>query len=283
MAQEKQEQPQEQQSKEVIKQHNDIIKAFKKKDEKEVEETIKKNALFGLDLIKKYYLEQRSKMKYNFNSPIDNKVLPNKIVDYIRDKIITGELKGGEKVSEAHLSDKLQISRTPIREAIRLLECEGFVEIIPRKGAVVKKFSSEDILNTFEVKAAIEALAVRESVTKFQERDIKKLEQIIENEELYFEKGDIKKVFKEFDNFTTNLIKNCQNELLLDLNKKMTNHIIRYRFFCLKYPEILSNASEYHKKFVDIIKNREFDKIRNEYEKYYMEIGKKMLQKISVL
>jgi DNA-binding GntR family transcriptional regulator len=222
-------------------------------------------------------------MKYNFNSPIDNKVLPNKIVDYIRDKIITGELKGGEKVSEAHLSDKLQISRTPIREAIRLLECEGFVEIIPRKGAVVKKFSSEDILNTFEVKAAIEALAVRESVTKFQERDIKKLEQIIENEELYFEKGDIKKVFKEFDNFTTNLIKNCQNELLLDLNKKMTNHIIRYRFFCLKYPEILSNASEYHKKFVDIIKNREFDKIRNEYEKYYMEIGKKMLQKISVL
>ena len=219
-------------------------------------------------------------MKSYMSSPIDHKVLPDKILDYIRDKIITGKLKGGEKVSEAKLSDELRISRTPIREAVRLLECEGFVEIIPRKGAVVKKFSEEDILNTFEVKALIEALAVKHSSQKIDKIYLEKLEQIVQHEEEYFKYGNLKKFFKEFDKFTSLIIKFCSNNILMDLNVKVTNHIARYRFFCFKYPEILVNITDYHKKFIQLIKNKDFEKLRIEYEKYFLDIGKNMINQI---
>jgi DNA-binding GntR family transcriptional regulator len=222
-------------------------------------------------------------MKSYISSPIDHKVLPDKILDYIRDKIITGKLKAGEKVSEAKLSDELRISRTPIREAIRLLECEGFIEIIPRKGAVVKKFSKDDILNTFEIKAAIEALAVKDAAPRMDAKNIAKAEQIIENEKNYYEKNEIVKAFKEFDNFTSLLIKKCSNQMLLDMNTKMTNHIIRYRFFCFKFPEIIASVPEAHIRLVRLIKNKKFSELRFEYENYYMEIGKKMADKIIVL
>ncbi len=222
-------------------------------------------------------------MKSNFSSPIDHQVLPDKIVDFIRDQIITGKLKAGVKVSEAKLSDELHISRTPIREAIRLLECEGFIEIIPRKGAVVKEFSKKDIINTFEVKAAIEALAVKDAAPLLEERDLNKLKQIIANEENYYNAKQIVKAFKEFDQFTSILIKKCSNQLLLDMNMKMTNHIVRYRFFCFKFPSIMDNVTDSHKKLLSLVEQKKFNELRFEYESYYMEIGKKMADIISSL
>ncbi len=177
----------------------------------------------------------------------------------------------------------MRISRTPIREAIRLLECEGFIEIIPRKGAVVKSFSKDDIINTFEIKAAIEALAVKDSAPKLDVKNITKLEQIIENERNFYNKKEIVKAFKEFDNFTSLLIKKCNNRILLDMNTKMTNHIVRYRFFCFKFPEIIENVPQAHEKLVEFIKMKKFSELRFEYENYYMEIGKKMAEKIDLL
>ncbi len=219
-------------------------------------------------------------MKNVFQSPIDHNVLPNRIIDFIRDKIIIGEIKAGEKVSEAKLSEELQISRTPIREAIRLLECEGFIEIIPRKGAVVKSFSKEDIINTFEVKAVVEALGVSKTSCEAAEKDISKLESFIDNESKYIEKNEVVKFFKEYDKFNSTLIKNCTNQYLIEINLKMNNHTLRYRYFCFKYPDTLSDITNYQKKIVADIKNRDVFNLRIDYENYIKDIGIKIAQKV---
>ncbi len=220
-------------------------------------------------------------MKNSISSPIDHKVLPDKIVNYIRDKIINGELKAGEKVSEATLADELKISRTPIREAIRLLECEGFIELIPRKGSVVKSFSKKDIINTFELKGVIEAFGVYKAAQKLSPKEIEKLSNYIENEKKHLQKGDITKFFKEFDKFNNTLIKNCTNQYLLDINLKMNNHIVRYRYFCYKFPEILNNIIPYQSEIITLLNNGEFHKLRTIYEKYIFEIGQKMCEKMT--
>ncbi len=220
-------------------------------------------------------------MKNSFQSPIDHKVLPDKIVNYIRDKIINGELKAGEKVSEATLADELKISRTPIREAIRLLECEGFIELIPRKGSVVKSFSKKDIINTFELKGVIEAFGVYKAAQKLSEKEVEKLSTYIENEKKYREKGDVKKFFNEFDKFNNTLIKNCTNQYLLDINLKMNNHIVRYRYFCFKFPEIMENIISYQEQIIFHLKNKDFKKLREFYEKYIFEIGQIMCNKMT--
>ena len=68
------------------------------------------------------------------NSIAEHQPLPDKIANFVREAIIVGKLRPGEKISEAKLADELHISRTPIREAFRQLESEGFLTIIPRKG-----------------------------------------------------------------------------------------------------------------------------------------------------
>jgi DNA-binding GntR family transcriptional regulator len=220
-------------------------------------------------------------MKNSFSSPIDHKVLPDKIVNYIRDKIINGELKPGDKVSEATLSEELKISRTPIREAIRLLECEGFIELIPRKGSVVKSYSKKDIINTFELKGVIEAFGVFKAAQKLSEKEIEKLSNYIENEKKYLEKLDIAKFFKEFDKFNNTLSKNCTNQYLLDINLKMNNHIVRYRYFCFKFPEILNNIIYFQEEIIVLLKKQDFNKLREVYEKYILDIGQKMCEKMT--
>ena len=78
----------------------------------------------------------------------------------LREAILTGELEPGERLMEIKLADKLGVSRTPIREAIRKLEIEGLVNMTPRKGAVVAEISEEDLQNVLEVRRVLEKLAV---------------------------------------------------------------------------------------------------------------------------
>jgi DNA-binding transcriptional regulator YhcF (GntR family) len=96
--------------------------------------------------------------KIDFN---DYKPLREVIFNSIREAIILGELKPGERLMEVQLAEKLGVSRTPIREAIRKLELEGLVVMIPRKGAYVADLTKKDIIDVLEVRAALDGLATQ--------------------------------------------------------------------------------------------------------------------------
>jgi DNA-binding GntR family transcriptional regulator len=87
------------------------------------------------------------------------KPLRELVLDAIREAIINGNLKPRERLMEIQLAEELGVSRTPIREALRKLELEGFIVMIPRKGAYVADISFKDIADVFEIRAALEGLA----------------------------------------------------------------------------------------------------------------------------
>lgn len=109
---------------------------------------------------------------------IDNTPLSEKIAMTIRNNIIKGIIKPGERLVEPKLSEMLGISRTPIREALRLLEMEGFIEIIPRRGAIVTTLTRKDIDDIFTIKMRLEPLASSLAVSYLEKSDIDRMKEL---------------------------------------------------------------------------------------------------------
>ena len=82
------------------------------------------------------------------------------VFNTLRESILKGEMKPGERLMEIHLANKLGVSRTPIREAIRKLELEGLVTMIPRRGAEVAQITAKSLRDVLEVRQALDALAM---------------------------------------------------------------------------------------------------------------------------
>ncbi len=108
-----------------------------------------------------------------------NEYLPLRDVVFntLRQAILKGELEPGERLMEIQLADRLGVSRTPIREAIRKLELEGLVLMIPRKGAEVAKISEKSLRDVLEVRRSLEELAIELACQRMTESDIKELEE----------------------------------------------------------------------------------------------------------
>ena len=110
-----------------------------------------------------------------------NEYLPLRDVVFntLRQAILRGELKPGERLMEIALSQRLGVSRTPVREAIRMLEQEGLVIMIPRKGAQVAEISEKDLKDVLEVRLGLEELAVRIACQRITEEELEELERAV--------------------------------------------------------------------------------------------------------
>src|SRR5690349_6633325 len=118
--------------------------------------------------------------------------LREKILETIRDAIMSGALKPGEKVAEPELAERFGISRTPIREAFRQLESEGYLTVIPRKGAVVVSFSPKEVEEFYAIKSILEGYAARRACINLTAREVDKLKTINEKLRQLADDGDLK-------------------------------------------------------------------------------------------
>ena len=107
----------------------------------------------------------------------------------LRKAILTGALKPGERLMEIHLAEKLGVSRTPIREAIRKLELEGLVQMIPRRGAIVTEITEKSMKDVLEVRRALDILSVELACDRITEEEKETLEKACQNFELATKKG----------------------------------------------------------------------------------------------
>ena len=117
-------------------------------------------------------------MEGRYEHDKDDEYLPLRDVVFntLRQEILTGKLKPGERLMEIHLANKLGVSRTPIREAIRKLELEGLVLMIPRKGAEVAKISEKSLRDVLELRRSLEELAIELACQRMTEEEIDELE-----------------------------------------------------------------------------------------------------------
>ncbi|OON98062.1 MAG: GntR family transcriptional regulator [Epulopiscium sp. Nele67-Bin005] len=153
----------------------------------------------------------------------------------LRQAILEGELQPGERLMEIQLGERLGVSRTPIREALRKLELEGLVIMIPRKGAQVAPFTKKDIADVLEVRGALEALAAKIVCRQLTQQDFLALEQTIKDYEVALYENNMDKMIIKDVEFHEIIFNATDNERLIQMFNTMREQVQRYRVAYLKH------------------------------------------------
>jgi DNA-binding GntR family transcriptional regulator len=146
---------------------------------------------------------------------IDNKPLRDRVLDALRDAIVSAELKPGEPLIELELSAQLGVSRAPLREAIQILSREGLVETMPYRGAIVRNLSRRDIEELYSLRSVLESFAVQRIIERNDAEQVTRLRAVFENMLAAAQGGDLKAVNNIDREFHDTLIELSDHNLLV--------------------------------------------------------------------
>lgn len=158
-----------------------------------------------------------------------NQTLRESIAEAIRTSIMKGNLKPGHKISEPALASQFGISRTPVREAFRQLDTEGFLQVTPRRGARVAPLTERDVREFYEVKAVLEGYAARLAALHISEKDLDKMEHLNDQMEECYHKEDYQRAFRLHNEFHEVFLRVCGNEQLHQLIRALVAKFQRFR------------------------------------------------------
>ncbi len=188
-----------------------------------------------------------------------NEYLPLRDVVFntLRQAILRGELKPGERLMEIKLADKLGVSRTPIREAIRKLELEGLVLMIPRRGAVVAEITEKSLRDVLEVRKALEELSVELACDRITEEDIEKLKVAAKAFEATLQSGDVTEYAEADVRFHDIIYFATENQRLIQLLYNLREQMYRYRVEYLKRKEAHETLLAEHNHIIECLERRD--------------------------
>ena len=187
--------------------------------------------------------------------------LRNVVFQTLRTAILKGELKPGERLMELQLASKLGVSRTPIREAIRMLEQEGLAKTVPRKGAHVAKMTEKEMEDVLQVRQALEELAARTSCDRFIQAQLQELKEAHHEFEKSTLRGNVREIAQADVKFHDVIYKGADNPRLMMMLNNLREQMYRYRVEYLKdshcYPQLVRE----HQEMVDAFAERNKDAV----------------------
>lgn len=179
------------------------------------------------------------------------------VFNTLRQAIIKGDLKPGERLLEIQLADKLGVSRTPVREAIRKLELEGLVTMVPRRGTTVLGITKKHLKDVLEIRSALEELALElacRRITPEQYEELVRLEALLEEKQdsdNAFELSDIDEKFHEQIYQATN------NPRLVQLLANLREQMYRFRLEYMKAKDKRPRLIQEHQQIIKALKNKD--------------------------
>lgn len=187
------------------------------------------------------------------------KTLREQIASSIRSSIIDGRIQPGEKLTEEEIARQLGVSRTPIREAFFLLSSEGFVDVEPRRGVIVREISIKDAEEIYELKGVLESLAVRLAAERMTPDIVTELQQI--NDALYqaAEEApvDVRKILTLNGKFHDIIIAACDNTKVIHQLTALRHQSLRYNFVFLSAGSRLRESADEHRAIIDALVRRD--------------------------
>jgi DNA-binding GntR family transcriptional regulator len=170
-----------------------------------------------------------SEAAVNRPAPLENLTLWQRVHERLRDQILSGELEPGTELAEVALSEQLGVSRGPVREALGRLASEGLVIVRPRRGAVVRSLSTEEFLELYQVREALEGMAVRLAVPRLDEEDFEDLYRLNETMARHAERDEVAQFFEANVAFHGRLLQASGNVKLQELYSQLVGQLGRYR------------------------------------------------------
>ena len=191
-----------------------------------------------------------------------NEYLPLRDVVFntLRQAILTGEMEPGERLMEIQLANKLGVSRTPIREAIRKLELEGLVIMIPRKGAEVAHITVKDMRDVLEVRSALEELAATLACKNVTAEYIEELKTANRVFEAAIVSKDVVAIVNADVAFHNIIYSMTDNQRLIQLINSLSEQMYRYRLEYIKNESSHKTLIKEHNKLIEYIENGDKEK-----------------------
>jgi DNA-binding GntR family transcriptional regulator len=183
------------------------------------------------------------------------------VFNTLREAILRGELVPGERLMELQLASKLGVSRTPIREAIRMLEQEGLAITIPRKGAIVAGMTEKEMQDVLEIREALEELSVQVACDKITDEEIAQLRKNMKNFQCALETGDLKKMAQADVEFHDVIYQATDNQKLINMLNNLREQMYRYRVEYLKNPDNHQQLLDEHEAIYQGIVARDKDAV----------------------
>ncbi len=189
--------------------------------------------------------------------------LTNEIADIVRERILKGEYEIGEKIKESSIASELSVSRTPIREAFKMLEEEGLLDYLPNRGCYAKGFTKRDVQDIYTVRETLEKIAVTWACERITDEEIEKLEEQCELMEFYTNKRDVQKILSMNSTFHDLIYNSSRSRFLAQVLRSYKGYLDKARKSVYYDEAFLDSIQREHRELLEAIRERNVDKAQN--------------------
>ena len=188
---------------------------------------------------------------------IRRRPLHDEATERVRDMIIEGRLAAGEWINETELCQQLQISRTPLREALKVLAAEGLVELVPRRGAHVAQLTVRVIVDLFEALGGVEGLAAEMAAMRMSAADLEKLRQLqLRIEQRHREKNRLE-YFHDNHELHQTIVRFSGNSAIVDIHARLIARVRRARYQAILSESRWNEAVQEHAHILAALESRD--------------------------
>ena len=184
----------------------------------------------------------------------DNHSLGSRVFHTIRENILSGKYKSNEELKEKTIGEELGVSRTPVREALRQLEVEGLVSIIPNKGAYVVGISQKDMRDIYEIRGRLEGLCAKWAATNITKEQLDELEEIVFLADFHAKKGNAEQLVELDNKFHETLYAASNSKELKHVLSDFHHYLQRVRKITLTDDARAKESNKEHMMIVEALK-----------------------------
>lgn len=188
---------------------------------------------------------------------IERRSLHEQLIDRLRSMLVEGDIAPGEKIAEKALCAAFDVSRTPLREALKVLAREGLVILTPNRGATAAPLTRADLDEVFPVMGALEALAGELAAARATDAEIAGIENAHQAMRRHFETGDRPPYFAANQQIHDAIVKAARNPTLVEMQKTLSGRIRRARYAANIAPDRWAEAMEEHEEILAALKARD--------------------------
>ncbi len=204
----------------------------------------------------------------SFQPMMESRPIREIAYEVLKHAIVTGDIPAGERIVETDYADRLHISRTPLREALRKLERDGLVEYVVRRGVVVRAFTIADVEEIYTIRNALEMLTLPAIIRNATAEDIASLREKLHGMDELMAAGDIEQLSPLTRAFHSQLTGLCAQNRILRVMESQDEYITRFSAMAIREEKHLQEAHQEHYRLVDLVEQRDLPAFQQLMQKH---------------